>query len=164
VYTARVEERERYAAGGSTGGGSGWTPERVTALRRRLGLTQAEFARRLGVRQQTVSEWETGLHRPRGASTTLLRMLAEEAGRWEEGALPLRPSPSEGGGSPAAPVPPPRGRREQGAGSGERGTGRREEGAPPGPGPAPREEGAGSAELGAGSGGRAMREGHDGQG
>ncbi|WP_192498149.1 helix-turn-helix domain-containing protein [Tepidiforma bonchosmolovskayae] len=122
-----MEERERYAAGGSTGGGSGWTPERVTALRRRLGLTQAEFARRLGVRQQTVSEWETGLHRPRGASTTLLRMLAEEAGRWEEGALPLRPNPAEGGGSPARPWP-----RPEGGGSGERG--------------------AGSGELGAGSG------------
>ncbi|WP_374761711.1 helix-turn-helix domain-containing protein [Tepidiforma sp.] len=115
----------------------------MTALRRRLGLTQAEFARRLGVRQQTVSEWETGLHRPRGASTTLLRMLAEEAGRWEEGALPLRPSPSEGGGN-----------RERGAGSGERGAGSRE----PGPALAPprgrreRGRGAGSGELGAGSG------------
>jgi len=83
VYTACVEDRERYEAGRSTERAAGWTPERVAALRRRLGLTQAEFARRLGVRQQTVSEWETGLHRPRGASVTLLRILAEEAEPWD---------------------------------------------------------------------------------
>ncbi|GIW13723.1 MAG: hypothetical protein KatS3mg062_1162 [Tepidiforma sp.] len=55
-----------------------WTPGEVAALRRRLGLTQAGMARLLGVRQQTISEWETGLHRPRGASARLLRLLAEE--------------------------------------------------------------------------------------
>ncbi|PFG73686.1 helix-turn-helix domain-containing protein [Thermoflexus hugenholtzii] len=139
VYTARVEERERYEAGGSTERAAGWTPERVSALRRRLGLTQAEFARRLGVRQQTVSEWETGLHRPRGASTTLLRMLAEEAGRWEEGAPAQPPGPAEGGGS-----------REPGAGSWRGGRG---EPQPRVPTP-PREEGSGRRDLGGGSGER----------
>lgn len=47
-------------------------------LRERSGLSQAAFARRLGVRQQTVSEWETGRYGPRGASLTVLRMIAEE--------------------------------------------------------------------------------------
>ena len=47
-------------------------------MRRRSGLSQAAFARRLGVRQQTVSEWETGRYAPRGASLTVLRMLEEE--------------------------------------------------------------------------------------
>lgn len=56
-----------------------WDGERVAALRRRLGLTQAAFAARLGVRQQTVSEWETGRYAPRGASARLLGMLAEAA-------------------------------------------------------------------------------------
>lgn len=56
----------------------GWTPEEVAALRRRLGLSQAKMARVLGVRQQTVSEWETGRYRPRGASARLLRLLAED--------------------------------------------------------------------------------------
>lgn len=51
--------------------------------RERLGLTQDELARRLGVRQQTVSDWERGLHQPKGASVTLLRMVAEEAARYE---------------------------------------------------------------------------------
>ena len=50
-------------------------------MRRRLGVTQNQLAHRLGVRQQTVSEWETGLYSPRGASVTLLRMVSEEAGR-----------------------------------------------------------------------------------
>ena len=55
------------------------TPEGwVRNLRRRSGLSQAAFARRLGVRQQTVSEWETGRYAPRGASLTVLRMLEEE--------------------------------------------------------------------------------------
>ena len=55
------------------------TPEGwIRKLRERSGLSQAAFARRLGVRQQTVSEWETGRYAPRGASLTVLRMLEEE--------------------------------------------------------------------------------------
>jgi DNA-binding transcriptional regulator YiaG len=67
---------------GSTGE---WTPERVAALRRRLGLSQAGLARLLGVRQQTVSDWETGLHRPRGASARLLWLVAEERAPYDAG-------------------------------------------------------------------------------
>ena len=54
------------------------------ALRRRLGLSQADFAARLGVRQQTVSEWETGRYIPRGASLTVLRMVAEAPQTYDE--------------------------------------------------------------------------------
>jgi len=43
-------------------------------------LTQAQLADALGVRQQTVSEWETGMYRPRGASGRLLTIVAERAG------------------------------------------------------------------------------------
>lgn len=57
-----------------------WDAERVRALRRRLGLSQSELARELGVRQQTVSEWETAAYRPRGASAKLLTLVAERAG------------------------------------------------------------------------------------
>lgn len=60
-----------------------WAAEDVAALRRRLGLSQAAFARRLGVRQQTVSEWETGRYRPRGASAKLLSILAEEVAAYD---------------------------------------------------------------------------------
>ena len=56
-----------------------WNSERIRALRRHLGLTQRELADRLGTRQQTISEWEIGLYRPRGASSTLLSIVAERA-------------------------------------------------------------------------------------
>jgi DNA-binding transcriptional regulator YiaG len=71
-----------------------WDGERVAALRRRLGISQSEFAARLGVRQQTVSEWEVGRYRPRGASVRLLGMFAEDATDYD-----ARP-PADGGGSP----------------------------------------------------------------
>ena len=56
-----------------------WDSDRVARLRRRLGLSQAAFATEMGVRQQTVSEWETGRYAPRGASVRLLWMLEERA-------------------------------------------------------------------------------------
>lgn len=57
-----------------------WDAEGVRALRRHLGLTQEELSERLGTRQQTISEWELGKHRPRGTSRTLLSVIAETAG------------------------------------------------------------------------------------
>jgi DNA-binding transcriptional regulator YiaG len=57
-----------------------WDKESIQALRSHLGLTQQEMAGQMGTRQQTISEWETGMYCPRGASATLLFMLAEKAG------------------------------------------------------------------------------------
>jgi DNA-binding transcriptional regulator YiaG len=57
-----------------------WDRASIQALRRHLGLTQQELSDRLGTRQQTISEWETGMYRPRGASATLLSLVAEKAG------------------------------------------------------------------------------------
>ena len=59
-----------------------WDSEHIRALRRHLGLTQREMADRLGTRQQTISEWEKGVYRPRGASSTLLSIVAER-GKFE---------------------------------------------------------------------------------
>ena len=56
-----------------------WNANGVRALREHLGMTQEELADELNVRQQTVSEWETGVYRPRGASERLLSMVAERA-------------------------------------------------------------------------------------
>ena len=56
-----------------------WDAGGVWALRRHLGLTQQELAEELGVRQQTISEWETGVYKPRGGSSTLLTIVAERA-------------------------------------------------------------------------------------
>lgn len=56
-----------------------WDSQRIQALRQHLGMTQRELSDRLGTRQQTISEWETGMYRPRGASATLLSIIAEQA-------------------------------------------------------------------------------------
>ena len=66
-----------------------WDSHYVRALRRHMGLTQSEMAERLGTRQQTVSEWETGMYKPRGASSTLLSIIAERAG-FEYRAIPSK--------------------------------------------------------------------------
>jgi DNA-binding transcriptional regulator YiaG len=57
-----------------------WTKEDVRALRQHLNLTQAKLAEELGTRQQTISEWENGMYRPRGASATVLSIVAERSG------------------------------------------------------------------------------------
>lgn len=56
-----------------------WGRAGIYALRRHLGLTQQDMADELGVRQQTISDWETGMYRPRGASSRLLAIVAERA-------------------------------------------------------------------------------------
>lgn len=60
--------------------GEEWDSDSVKALRRHLGVSQGEMAEELGTRQQTVSEWETGRYRPRGASSRMLSIIAERAG------------------------------------------------------------------------------------
>ena len=62
------------------GSGPGWEATSIRALRCHLRLSQTGMAAELGTRQQTVSEWETGLYRPRGASVRLLTIIAERAG------------------------------------------------------------------------------------
>ena len=44
-------------------------------VRRRLGLTQVEFARRIDVPPETIRNWEQGKRRPAGAAKALLRIL-----------------------------------------------------------------------------------------
>ena len=57
-----------------------WDGLLVHALRTHMGLTQAEFAFELGVRQPTISEWETGAYLPKRSSSKLLSFIAERAG------------------------------------------------------------------------------------
>jgi DNA-binding transcriptional regulator YiaG len=56
-----------------------WDSAKIHALRTHLKLTQNEMAEQLGTRQQTISEWEKGMYCPRGASSTLLSIVAERA-------------------------------------------------------------------------------------
>lgn len=60
-----------------------WNAETIRALRQYMGLTQQELAGRLNMRQQTISEWETGMYKPRGGSIALLSMVAERAGFYD---------------------------------------------------------------------------------
>ncbi len=71
-----------------------WNKERVRALREHLSMTQDEMAKELGTRQQTISEWERGLYKPRGVSNTVLHIVAERAG-FEYDASPDNPPNSD---------------------------------------------------------------------
>ncbi len=44
-------------------------------VRRRLGLSQAEFSKRIDVSVETIRNWEQGKRRPTGAAKTLLKVL-----------------------------------------------------------------------------------------
>lgn len=56
-----------------------WTGELVEGLRRHMALTQGELADVLGVRQQTISEWERGAYLPSRATSKYLSLVAEKA-------------------------------------------------------------------------------------
>ena len=71
-----------------------WNRQRIQALRCHLKLTQCQLADRLGTRQQTISEWETGMYQPRGASATLLSIIAERAD-FEYNAAPSPQTPEK---------------------------------------------------------------------
>jgi DNA-binding XRE family transcriptional regulator len=79
-----------------------WDAASVRGLRRQLQLTQEQLAEALGVRQQTVSEWETGTHAPRGASGRMLSIVAERAEyRYQAGESPQGRDELKGARRPA---------------------------------------------------------------
>lgn len=54
-----------------------FTPLKVKSIRRRLGKSQAEFARMIGVSVATLQNWEQGRRRPDGPARALLKVAAE---------------------------------------------------------------------------------------
>jgi DNA-binding transcriptional regulator YiaG len=56
-----------------------WDAELIKCLRQHMELNQLQFAEVLGVRQQTVSEWEQGLYAPTRATAKHLTLVAELA-------------------------------------------------------------------------------------
>ncbi|MEX1204142.1 MAG: helix-turn-helix domain-containing protein [Dongiaceae bacterium] len=50
----------------------------VRALRKRLGLTQAEFAGRYGFKLSTLRDWEQGRRQPDGPARVLLTVIDRE--------------------------------------------------------------------------------------
>ncbi len=52
-------------------------PVHVQAIRRRLGMTQPEFARLIGVSVATLRNWEQGRRQPHGPARALLKVAAK---------------------------------------------------------------------------------------
>jgi DNA-binding transcriptional regulator YiaG len=63
--------------------GPKWDAYSIRELRRHLEMTQQEMSDALGVRQQTISDWELGYHQPRGGMSRLLSIVAERAGYYD---------------------------------------------------------------------------------
>ena len=51
-------------------------PDSVAVVRARLKLSQTEFARLLGISQNTLQNWEQGRRKPSGAARVLLKVAA----------------------------------------------------------------------------------------
>jgi putative transcriptional regulator len=52
----------------------------VVEIRRRTGLSQAQFARSIGVAKGTLLNWEHGRRQPTGPAQVLLALIAKEPG------------------------------------------------------------------------------------
>ena len=52
----------------------------VPAIRARTGLSQAGFARSIGVKKATLLNWEQGRRKPDGPARVLLALIAKEPG------------------------------------------------------------------------------------
>jgi len=61
-------------------------PDDIRLIRDNLGLTQAEFADRLNLSREAVSQWETGRCGPSGAAEILIRQMKALA---ESKAVPI---------------------------------------------------------------------------
>ena len=49
----------------------------ATEARNRVGMSQSEFAKLLGVSVRTLQDWEQGRREPSGAAKTLLRIASQ---------------------------------------------------------------------------------------
>ena len=56
-----------------------WQRDAIRALRKHLNLTQYQFAQELGVRRQTISEWENGAYDPDHSKLKFLALVAKQA-------------------------------------------------------------------------------------
>lgn len=56
-----------------------WDQAAIRALRLHMNLTQSQFAETIGVRRQTISEWENGVYTPDRSTLKHLGLVAEKA-------------------------------------------------------------------------------------
>lgn len=72
------------------------TGKELMAIRKRLGLTQAELAERLGVARFSISRQERGAHGIRESLAKLIRFVAEIEGRKKPRGSPRKVRGSQG--------------------------------------------------------------------
>jgi DNA-binding transcriptional regulator YiaG len=85
ISATRASRRERAAYTPQTGTRSqtssndklarGFRPKALTALRKRLGLSQAEFARQFMLNLRTLQDWEQRRRKPEDIARTYLRVI-----------------------------------------------------------------------------------------
>lgn len=56
-----------------------WHPDEIKALRKHLGMTQVEFARKLGCAPEVISTWENGHKHPIPVFSNIMLRIAEES-------------------------------------------------------------------------------------
>ena len=83
VAGQRVLRGARQALAYARGAREGYiahVPEKVdvAAIRKRLGLSQGEFARRFGFKLDALQNWEQGRRRPDDAARAFLRVIERE--------------------------------------------------------------------------------------
>ena len=54
------------------------TPIDIKAIRAKIGMSQSEFARAVGVKLPTLRHWERGDRRPSGSARVLLNLIARD--------------------------------------------------------------------------------------
>lgn len=79
IIFRKKRKQARYNATAASGPFA-WNSTTIHALREHMGVSQNALAEELGVRQQTISEWETGAYTPTRASARALARIAEAAG------------------------------------------------------------------------------------
>ena len=72
---AAIAEEMRRGSGRTGTGGALSDADYARGIRARSGLTQAEFAARIGVPIETVRNWEQGKRSPRGPARALLKLI-----------------------------------------------------------------------------------------
>jgi putative transcriptional regulator len=55
-----------------------FSPENIGTIRKKMGLSQAVFAKLLNVSLSSVRQWEQGVRKPTGATMVLLELLERE--------------------------------------------------------------------------------------
>lgn len=72
---AAIAEEMRRGSGRASTGAALSDADYARGIRARSGLTQAEFAARIGVPIETVRNWEQGKRSPRGPARALLKLI-----------------------------------------------------------------------------------------